>query len=33
MAGTKSAVTGLGEFEFNAPKEVMNEMNFDRTDA
>ena len=31
--GHKARLPGLGDFEFNAPKEVLNEMNFDRTDA
>ena len=29
----KARLPGLGDFEFNAPKEVLNEMNVDRTDA
>ena len=33
MAGTQCAVTWSCDFEFNAPKEVLNEMNLDRTDA
>ena len=31
--GHKARLPGLGDFEFNAPKEVLNEMNVDRTDA
>ena len=31
--GHKTRLPGLGDFEFNAPKEVLNEMNIDRTDA
>ena len=31
--GHKARLPGLGEFEFNAPKEVLDEMNVDRTDA
>ena len=31
--GHKAWLPGLGDFEFNAPKEVLNEMNFDRSDA
>ena len=31
--GHKTRLPGLGDFEFNAPKEVLNEMNVDRTDA
>ena len=33
MAGHKARLPGLCEFEFNAPKEVHNEMNVDKTDA
>ena len=31
--GHKTQLSGLGGFDFNAPKEVLNEMNVDRTDA
>ena len=31
--GHKTRLWGLGDFEFNAPKEVLNEMNVDRTEA
>ena len=31
--GHKVRLPGLGDFEFNAPKEVLNEMNVDQTDA
>ena len=31
--GHKARLPGLGDFEFNAPKEVLYEMNNDRTDA
>ena len=29
----KARLPGLGDIEFNAPKEVLDEMNFGRTDA
>ena len=31
--GHKARLPGLGDFEFNAPKEVLNENNVGRTDA
>ena len=31
--GRKARIPGLGDFEFNAPNEVLNDMNVDRTDA
>ena len=33
MAGNKARLPGLGDFEFNAHTEVLNDMNVDRTDA
>ena len=33
MAENKARLPRLGDVEFNAPKEVFNEMNVDRTDA
>ena len=31
--GHRARLPGLGDFEFNAPKEVLNEMNADRTES